>query len=163
MFCNFWQVSTVLKQILLGHQVLYAIVTIIQERPNWEILLRFCTNLILVIDLRNRFFKNLEKIHLKYLFVLFLYSKLKVKKFYGKTFHGKIIFMVNFSVALGSAVLFPKYSFKLHEDDDFCIGNDRLERFARLSMLWLVYYLFWKHYYRSKTLYSLSVSLQYMQ
>lgn len=33
--------------------------------------------------------------------------------------------MVNTSVALGTAVLFPKHDFKLHEVDDFYIGNDR--------------------------------------
>lgn len=42
-----------------------------------------------------------------------------------KLFHGKIIFMVNSSVALGIAMLFPKRNFKLHEADDFSIENDR--------------------------------------
>lgn len=48
--------------------------------------------------------------------------------------------MTNSSVAPGTAVLFPKHNFKLCEVDDFCIGNDRLEGFARHSVLWLVYY-----------------------
>lgn len=45
-----------------------------------------------------------------------------------KLFHGKIIFTVNSSVALGIAVLFPKRNFKLHEADDFGFGNDRSVR-----------------------------------
>lgn len=70
--------------------------------------------------------------------------------------------MMNSLIALGTAVLFPKHNFKLYELDDFCIGNDTLERFARHSVLWLVYCSFWKDCCTS-TLFLLSVFSQYMQ